>query len=115
MEKKTRSFNFLLELLICLVFFSVTSLIVVGLFVRAKTLEDDALNQSNATMLYVDTVEQLSLNLVKPSYQGHDMIANVKLIQDDNDLDYLIYQVDIYDDNGQLVITDQVSVLRERE
>ncbi len=66
-------------------------------------------------MLYVDTVEQLSLNQVKPSYQGHDMIANVKLIQDDNDLDYLIYQVDIYDDNGQLVITDQVSVLRERE
>ena len=61
MEKKTRSFNFLLEMVVCLFFFTICALGSVLIFYQANALSDQAQDKTAANLLLVDTIEKLRI------------------------------------------------------
>lgn len=58
-QKKTRSFNFLVEILVSAVFFSFCSIVCVNLFVYAKDVDRKAKEMTYATMAVQNYIETL--------------------------------------------------------
>ena len=77
MEKKTRSFNFLLEMVVCLFFFTICALGSVFIFYQANALSKQAQNKTAANLLLVDTIEKLRVGKDVNDDQNDALILTV--------------------------------------
>jgi len=100
-DKKSRSFNFLIELLIAVLFFALASTICVELFVKAKDNNDLSNDVDNATIIAQGTIEKLK------NYKGEslDELLNCTLKDDACTINY--------DENWKIGGSSYVMVIKE--
>ena len=82
--KKSRSFLFLIEMLIVTVFFSLSSIVCVQLFVKAKSYNQQAIDLNNATMMMQSTVESLRSGIEVENVDWKGLTVTVDSVDKDN-------------------------------
>ena len=116
-QKKTRSFNFLVEILVSTVFFAFCSVICVNLFVYAKEIDQKSNEITYATMAVQNYIESLDSDLellegnetIKILYNDYiDIIVTRK----ENKIDYDLYEVKAINKNGKNIMTLDKIVLK---
>lgn len=115
MEKKSRSFNFLIELLIVIVFFTISVIVCVNVFYQAKGKSALATNISEASLGVLNVVEGLKVDdsiLDSARYENglyvlecDDYNVYIELISsiDTGDERYVTYEIWASDDNHELI------------
>ena len=103
MNKHTRSFNVLIEMLICVCFFVTVTFVCVNVMVRSYKLNDKA-NHLQKAILHSDMLsnkisgcdkEGLAEYLDSDGYEYEDMIVKVSIIDKEESSRYYKYDFDI--------------------
>lgn len=112
MEKKSRSFNFLIELLIVIVFFTISAIVCVNVFYQAKSKSVLASNISKATLEVQNIAEGLKVDdKILNNFEYESGVYTLKYDEysvyiskvDSEDLPYVTYEIWASDDNQELI------------
>ncbi|MCI5773389.1 MAG: hypothetical protein MR210_02400 [Erysipelotrichaceae bacterium] len=126
MGKKSRSFNFLIELLIVIVFFTITAIVCVNIFYHANHKSKMAMLITDASLTVENIVESLKLddeilnqadnkeNVYTLSYEGYEV--RVEQIDEIASFKgrYIVYEVTAYADDQELISLETTSFRGER-
>lgn len=124
MGKKSRSFNFLIELLIVIVFFTISAIVCVNIFYQADRKSSLAANTTDAALSVENIVESLKIDDkvladAKATAQGYEFIyERYKIVIIKNDeIDspkgkYLIYEISAYDNDEQQLLSIETTCFR---
>ena len=116
MQKKSRSFNFLIELLIVIVFFTISSIVCVNIFYQADLRSKKANNITDASLEMENIIESLKKD---DDILDDGKMVDGKIIFDHGnykiDIEqiaeieshkgrYLVYELIAYDNNGERLL-----------
>lgn len=108
--KKSRSFNFLIELLIVIVFFTISVIICVNIFYQAKIKSELAKNISDATLSVQNLVEYLKVNnLDNNNYKYDEYEINI-IKKEELFNKYIVYEIKAVDNNGRELLKVETTV-----
>ena len=124
MGKKSRSFNFLIELLIVIVFFTISAIVCVNIFYQSDCKSSLAANTTDAALNVENIVESLKmddkvLKEAEATAQGYEFIYEqyrIVIVKND-EIDspkgkYLIYEISAYDNDDQQLLSIETTCFR---
>ncbi len=124
MGKKSRSFNFLIELLIVIVFFTISAIVCVNIFYQADQKSTLAANMTDATLNVENIVESLKVDdkiLAKAEtidqgfvfvYEKYKIIIVEKAEMASTKGKYLTYVISAYDNDEQQLLSIETTCFR---
>lgn len=124
MGKKSRSFNFLIELLIVIVFFTISAIVCVNIFYQADRKSTLAANMTDATLNVENIVESLKVDdkiLAKAEtidqgfvfvYDKYKIIIVEKAEMASTKGKYLTYVISAYDNDEQQLLSIETTCFR---
>ncbi len=99
--KNTHSFNFLLEILISIIFFTICSMVFVGLFYLSNRMNKEALIKSESLVEVESIYEEFKASGKCEDYTGDDFIVTTNI--EDN-----VCHIKAISDNKVLIEVDSI-------
>ena len=124
MGKKSRSFNFLIELLIVIVFFTISAIVCVNIFYQADRKSALATNITDATLNVENIIESLKVDdeiLAKSEESAHGHVIayekyKIVIVKKDEMVSskgkYLTYEISAYDNDEQQLLCVETTCFR---